>query len=195
MLYKRLAVAMLVAAALNAAPVSAVEQMQQRILLNDKTVLIGRVVEMKDGIYCIDTATLGIIKVSAEKVAEISALGTSQPVAPEIGIIDGASQKNAAVGVGKTARPAPAPKVSGSSDLAQQQEEVSSRVQSMTMDGEFLDSMMNLGNSDAMNDVMQDPEIMDAISRNDYEYLMNSEKMKNLMDSQEIKEMLGDVQP
>ncbi|HNX77999.1 MAG TPA: hypothetical protein PKM56_20155, partial [Candidatus Rifleibacterium sp.] len=92
-------------------------------------------------------------------------------------------------------RPAMVPKVSGSSDLSQQQEEVSSRVQSMTMDGEFLDSMMNLGNSDAMNDVMQDPEIMDAISRNDYEYLMNSEKMKNLMDSQEIKEMLGDVQP
>ena len=65
----------------------------------------------------------------------------------------------------------------------------------MAMDGDFLDSMMNLGNSEAMNDIMQDPEIMDAISRNDYDYLMNNEKMKSLMDSQEIKELLGDVQP
>ncbi|HPT47747.1 MAG TPA: hypothetical protein PLM07_17855 [Candidatus Rifleibacterium sp.] len=195
MLYKRLAVAMLVVAALNAAPIGAVEQSQQRILLNDKTVLIGRVVEMKDGIYSIETETLGIIKVSAEKVAEISALGASHQATPEIGIIDGSRQRDDAGKASQNSRPAMVPKVSGSSDLSQQQEEVSSRVQSMTMDGEFLDSMMNLGNSDAMNDVMQDPEIMDAISRNDYEYLMNSEKMKNLMDSQEIKEMLGDVQP
>ncbi len=82
-----------------------------------------------------------------------------------------------------------------SNDLARQQEEVNSRVRSMTMDGDFLDSMMDLGDSTAMTEVMQDPEIIDAISRNDYDFLMNNEKMKSLMDSQEIKSLLGDVQP
>jgi hypothetical protein len=41
---------------------------------------------------------------------------------------------------------------------------------------------------------MADPEVMDAISRNDYDFLMNNEKMINLMESQDIKGLLGDVE-
>jgi hypothetical protein len=42
---------------------------------------------------------------------------------------------------------------------------------------------------------MSDPDVMDAISRNDYDFLMNNEKMKNLMESSEIKDLLGGMDP
>lgn len=167
----------------------------QRIVLNDKTVLVGRVVEMKDGVYSIETETLGVIKISAEKVLEITSVSRPSSTPPEIAIIDGSRQRPQSEQTGDSASGDDKKSVVGSDNLAQKQEEVNSQVRSMTMNGDFLDSMMNLSESSSMTDIMQDPEIMDAISRNDYEYLMNSDKMKNLMDSQEIKELLGDVQP
>lgn len=188
------------------------ETAQQRIVLTDKTTLIGRVVEMKDGVYTVETDTLGRLKIEAARVVEISSLNQAVAAQPKetaagsaidssqseaepavttknIKILDGAKKQQTSEPPQENAS------VAGSDDLARQQEEVNSRVRSMTMDGDFLDSMMDLGDSNAMSEVMQDPEIMDAISRNDYDFLMNNEKMKSLMDSQEIKSLLGDVQP
>jgi len=188
------------------------ETPKQRIVLTDKTTLIGRVVEMKDGVYTVETDTLGRLKIEAARVVEIASLQqaatgvakeisagpaveTSQPEAEpavttrKIKILDGEKRQQSSEPYQENAG------VTGSDDLARQQEEVTSRVQSMAMDGDFLDSMMDLGDSNAMIEVMQDPEIMDAISRNDYDFLMNNEKMKSLMNSQEIKSLLGDVQP
>jgi hypothetical protein len=64
----------------------------------------------------------------------------------------------------------------------------------MTADGDFVDSLLDLSENQSMMDVMADPEVMDAISRNDYDFLMNNEKMINLMESQDIKGLLGDVE-
>jgi hypothetical protein len=166
----------------------------QRIVLQDKTVLVGRIVEMKNGVYSVQTETLGTINIDADKIVEITSSDRSSE-SPKIGIIDGSHQRPDTEEAKRPVQPAVQKSSPDSADLSQQQEEVNSQVRSMAMSGDFLDSMMNLSESSAMTDIMQDPEIMDAISRNDYEYLMNSEKMKNLMDSQEIKEMLGDVQP
>ncbi len=188
------------------------ETPKQRIVLTDKTTLIGRVVEMKDGVYTVETDTLGRLKIEAARVVEITSLNqalagtpgevsddptvknSQSEVAPavttkKIKILDGERNRQSSDSYQEGAA------VAGSDDLARQQEEVTSRVQSMTMDGDFLDSMMDLSDSNAMTEVMQDPEIMDAISRNDYDFLMNNEKMKSLMNSQEIKSLLGDVQP
>ncbi len=188
------------------------ETAKQRIVLTDKTTLVGRVVEMKDGVYTIETDTLGSLKIEAARVVEISSLNQAVAAPPKetaagsalensqseaepnvktkkIKILDGEKKQQTSESYQENAS------VTGSDDLARQQEEVTSRVRSMTMDGDFLDSMMDLGDSNTMSEVMQDPEIMDAISRNDYDFLMNNEKMKSLMDSQEIKSLLGDVQP
>ncbi|MDD2624922.1 MAG: hypothetical protein PHQ02_08905, partial [Candidatus Riflebacteria bacterium] len=73
------------------------------------------------------------------------------------------------------------------------QEQANMRVQSMTMDSNFLDSLMNLSENSMMTDIMNDPEIMDAISRGDYEFLMQNDKMNGLMESDDIKSLLGDM--
>lgn len=172
----------------------------QRILLSDKTVIIGQIIAMQDGIYTIKSDSVGELKISADKILEISVLEqqVTKPLQPvkEIAIRDGASVKRKpAESVSKPSHVTESSENVDTSAASRQQEEVNSQVQSMAMNGDFLDSMMKIGESSDMTDIMQDPEIMDAISRNDYEFLMNSEKMKGLMDNKEIKELLGEVQP
>jgi len=160
---------------------------KQRIVLLDHSVIIGEVTEMKDGVYTVRSEAVGEIKISAEKIVEITKLDSAQPAAStkSIGILDG-TKKSAR----KTVAPAPA--LGGSDDLKLQQERANSQVQSMTMQEDFMEDMMSLSGSNDMVDVMSDPEIMEAISRNDYEFLMNNEKMKSLMESSEIKDLLGE---
>lgn len=159
---------------------------KQRIVLLDNSVIVGEIVEMKDGIYTVKSDAMGEIKVSADKILEISKLDqASSATSQNIDILDRSKKK---------AHKAPVqPRSVGvSDDLKIQQERANSQVQSMSMQEDFLDSMMNLSGSADMVDVMSDPEVMDAISRNDYEFLMNSDKMKTLMESSEIKDLLGE---
>ncbi len=182
------------------------EEKMQRIMLRDRSVIIGKVVEMKDDVYTIRTDSMGEFKIGADRILEISAAdfrkkadvaaptefvepATDKNPAPEIKIMDGARKKSEA---------AAAPEGSFGSvsdDMTNQQQQINSRVRSMTMNEDFLESVMNLGDNQALMDIMGDGEIMDAISRSDYDFLMNNEKMKTLMDSEEIKSILGDVQP
>jgi len=160
---------------------------KQRIVLLDNSIIIGEIVEMKDGIYTVSTETVGEIKVAADKILEISKLDADRPGAARqnIDIIDD-SRKPAR-------KPAAPPRtMGGSDDLKAQQERANAQVQSMAMQEDFLDNMMDLSGSEDMMDVMSDPEVMEAISRNDYEFLMNNEKMKNLMESSEIRDLFGE---
>ena len=160
---------------------------KQRIVLLDNSVIIGEIVEMKDGVYTVSTEAVGEIKVAADKILEISKLDAARPATTgrNINIID-RSKKQA----GKAAPQART--MGGSDDLKAQQERANAQVQSMVMQEDFLDNMMNLSGSENMMDVMSDPEVMEAISRNDYEFLMNNEKMKNLMESSEIRDIFGE---
>lgn len=179
---------------------SAGQNQLQRILLSDKTVIIGQVIAMQNGIYTIKSDAVGELKISADKIVAISSLNqpVERPLQPvkEIAIRDGAhSQRQNAESVSNASSGSETSKNVRETPAGRQQEEVNSQVQSMAMNGDFLNSMLKLSESSDMSDIMQDPEIMDAISRNDYDFLMNSEKMKSLMDNQEIKDLLGDVQP
>ncbi|PKL44643.1 MAG: hypothetical protein CVV41_04570 [Candidatus Riflebacteria bacterium HGW-Riflebacteria-1] len=164
--------------------------MRQRIVLLDNSVIIGEVTEMKDGVYTVVSETVGEIKIAADKVLEISRLDTDQSSAPakNIDILDRDNKKPAK----RAVQPQSTSRTMASDDLKAQQERANAQVQSMAMQEDFLDNMMNLSGSGNMVEVMSDPEVMEAISRNDYEFLMNNEKMKNLMESSEIKDLFGE---
>lgn len=163
---------------------------KQRIVLLDNSVIIGEIVEMKDGIYTVSTEAVGEIKVAADKILEISKLDAAKPVAvesnskPDIEIVDNRKPARKPVAQPRS--------MGGSDDLRAQQERANAQVQSMAMQEDFLDDMMNLSESQNMIEVMSDPEVMEAISRNDYEFLMNNDKMKKLMESSEIRDMFGE---
>ncbi|MEW6711535.1 MAG: hypothetical protein AB1403_17060 [Candidatus Riflebacteria bacterium] len=177
----------------------------KKITLKDASVIIGSVIEMKEGRYTVETKALGRLVLDEDKIVEIRSLTAAEETAEEaenqnqplptkkIKIKDG-SKKKKQPAVKKYEEQVESYN-SGSDDLNRQQEEVNSRVKSMTADGGFLNSLMDLSQNGNMMDVMSDPEVMDAISRNDYDFLMNNEKMKTLMESSEIKDMLGDVEP
>jgi len=63
----------------------------------------------------------------------------------------------------------------------------------MMTDGNFGSKVTGLSETPQMQDVLSDPELMNAIQSGDYEALMNNEKMQNLMNSQAIKDLLGDI--
>ena len=50
---------------------------------------------------------------------------------------------------------------------------------------------MNLNENSAMQSVLNDPEVMEAIQNGDYDFLMNNSKMNDLMNSSEIQGILG----
>ncbi len=179
-------------------PVSvSARQKMHRITLKDASVIVGKVLEMKDGVYSIESPALGEIKLREENIVEIRLMGQNEQYqggAANIDIQDGARRQKVSPARRNYERSLQSQSSSGSDDLSRQQEEVNSRVRSMTADGNFVDSLMDVSGSESMMDVMSDPEVMDAISRNDYEFLMNNEKMKALMESQSIKNLLGDVE-
>ncbi len=172
----------------------------QKIELTDHSVIFGTVIEMKDGNYRIKTPAMGEITIEADKILSIrnskvlsESRNSSEETAltPEIRISEG---KRSATRAKRREAPSNSQSQANTSsdNLHFQQKSINSRVQSMTSDGNFLNQMMDLSGSSEMGQVMSDPEIMEAISNNDYDFLMNNDKMKELMDSEGIKDLLGD---
>lgn len=156
-----------------------------RITLTDNTTIYGTVVGMSNGVYVIKTEAMGELNIDAENVVSISSLKNSANSADnssQIKIIEESKKNNYS---NKNTQP--------SDYNSSLQEQANMRVQSMTMDSNFLDSLMSLSENSMMNDIMNDPEIMDAISRGDYEFLMQNDKMNGLMESDDIKSLLGDM--
>ncbi|MGM0598549.1 MAG: hypothetical protein ACQETH_01915 [Candidatus Rifleibacteriota bacterium] len=172
----------------------AAEQMQQ-ITLNDSSTIIGKVVEMKNGVYVVKSPTLGEIRLKQSNIIAIQAVDSQ-------GSPNSSKNSNIQIRDGSQNRISPArqkynQKMRNSDNSGQQtpaQDQINSRVRSMTADGDFLNSLMDLSQNQKVMEVMSDPDIMDAISRNDYEYLMNSPKMQELMNSSEIQNLLGDFE-
>lgn len=153
-----------------------------RITLNDGTTIYGKVVGMNDGVYIIRTETMGEIKVNSDNVVEISNDGSkSNSNSRQMNILDGSSRRS---GQNNS---------SSGNNYAQQQQDANTRVQSMMMNEHFLENIMQLGSSPEMQNILNDEEIMNAISSGDYDFLMNSSKMNDLMNSSGIQDILGDM--
>ena len=152
-----------------------------RITLNDGTTIYGKVVGMSDGVYKIQTDTMGEISVNSDNVVEISSGNTSKK--PNIGIIDGNNNKQSFSNNKRNSN--------SGGNISNQQSDVNTMVQSMMMDENYMNKMMQLGTSDEMQSVLNDPEVMEAIQNGDYDFLMNNSKMNDLMNSSGIQDILG----
>ncbi len=196
------------ALALLAAPGFAAESLMT-VTLKDKSTLRGELIEFKDGVYRLKTEALGEVKIPADKVLSLKTADepSEEPQQPRNrpvprydpapggkttsggpAIREGVPQEKASPTGSQAEGPA-------SDNLQQQQKNVNSQVQSMLMDGSFMDNISNLGQNEAMQGVLQDPEVMEAIQRGDYDFLMNSEKMKNLIESPDMQNILGGMSP
>jgi len=178
----------------------------QVIRLKDDSVIRGTVVEMKDGAYRIKTPIMGEVKIPADQVLSIVVEGAAVSVGqPE----SAASSLPPAPAIRETPAPppvrvrsapppakaaAPDPYAPATDNMRHQQDMVNTSVQSMAMEEDFLDKVMQLGQNPDMLDVMNDQSLMDAINSQDYQSLMQNEKMQRLMNSPDLRELLGNVQ-
>lgn len=171
----------------------------QTITLRDQSTIRGEILGMKDGVYTVKSPTLGMLQIPAGQVASIVADETVTPIATAPRIREGGPKK-ISVSVKKpnrptpqAARPAPEEPEANSPDYAKAQEESNTKVKSMMMNPNFADKVQGMSESKEMEDVLSDPETMTAIQNFDYETLMNNEKMKRLMESPDIKGILGET--
>lgn len=179
----------------------------QIISLKDGTVLRGEVIEMKDQVYKVKTIAMGELEIPADQITSIvdAASATSMPEPAPPAIHEGRRSTYYEGSTYATATYQPESKPSSessskwqsertppsSNNLSQQQDNVNSRIKSMTANGDFLDQLMSLSQNPDMIDVMSDPELMEAIDNCDYDMLMNNEKMRKLMENSATQNLLG----
>ncbi|MBF0406234.1 MAG: hypothetical protein HQM10_02685 [Candidatus Riflebacteria bacterium] len=159
----------------------------QTIRLLDNSEIKGEILEMKNGSYLIKTQSLGEMKIPASNVSAILSDSAVKSQSAQTGnsaikIIDRAPN------AGETNSQ---PKVADDQKLKNMQKHASDQVQSMMMNGDFIQNVVKLGESEEMQQVLSDPELMQAIQSCDYENLMNNPKMQQLMGSEQVGNILG----
>ena len=165
-----------------------------RIILNDGTTIDGKVVGMADGVYTIETETMGNINVKSDKIVEISTNNSASQKTSNNAFYsnnDNYQNYNNNQGYNNNNQSNESPKGPSSTDYSKQQQEANTMVKSMMMNENFMENIMNLNENSAMQSVLNDPEVMEAIQNGDYEFLMNNPKMNDLMNSSEIQDILG----
>lgn len=169
-----------------------VAEPQMTVTLKDNSTLRGELIEFKNGFYRLKTASLGEVKIPADKVLIMKASDETAKE-PDSAVKTGAKAPAIREGAPRGNVPAPEQAAGGpaSDNFQDQQKAVNSQVQSMLMDGSFMDNVTGLGQNEQMQEILQDPQIMEAIQKGDYNFLMNSEKMKTLIESSDMQNILG----
>ncbi|MBP5469940.1 MAG: hypothetical protein J6Z11_11935, partial [Candidatus Riflebacteria bacterium] len=135
------------------------------------------------GVYTIRTDTMGDIKVNSDNVVEISS-NTAPKNQSNINILEG-NERGSKNNYSKNNN--------SQNDYSAQQKDANAKVQSMMMNEDFMDNLMQLNETSEMQSILNDPEVMEAIQNGDYDFLMNNSKMNDLMNSSGIQEILGDM--
>ena len=170
----------------------------QIIRLKDQSTVRGEILSMQKGVYSVKTAALGTLQIPADQVLAIISeempTAESAPVRIREGRPGNMPTATSPANTRRTEKkPLASEPASVPQDSAGLQQDVSGRVQSMMMDKQFSEQVMGLSENKNMEDVLGDQETMNQINSGDYEGLMNNEKIKNLMESSDIKSLLGDM--
>lgn len=148
------------------------------IVLRDGTVIHGEIESLQNGVYTIETGSLGPVRVSEQQVRSIDQGAGSAP-AP---VPPSASRAVPAPGHGSPQSPA----LSGSLDA----QAVQSRI---LQDPQLLSMLLALENDPDVLAVLADPEITKQIAAGDYAALMDNPKMIALMNNEKLREIIGQL--
>ncbi len=129
------------------------------IHLNDGSVLAGEIISINNGIYSIQTESMGLIKINKSKISSIN-IGT----------------------------PSDSAKTSGNGNSAIM-EQASVLSKTMMSDKEVMKMIMELQNNPDFKAVLSDPDIMNSINAGNIEALLSNPKFLKLMDNSEVKKI------
>ena len=131
------------------------------VVLTDGTVIQGDVKSLQDGVYTIETASVGTLHVRAQDVRSIDEGG--KPPSPSAGPLPEGSPPSTAV------------------DAAKSQ---------ITADPKLLATVLALQNDPEVLAILADPEVAKAIAAGNYNALMSNPKIVALMQNPKVREII-----
>ena len=147
---------------------------KSRIELTDGSTLEGEVVSFSEGNYIVKSPTLGILKVEKEKVRDIR--GADQPAKlPKSGSVvktPSVAKTNGAAG-----------------DVSYDPEEVQKLQNAMTSNAEVMGALLGLLATPEFQDLMKDPEILNAAKTVDMKKLMKNPKIVKATQNPQVQEI------
>jgi hypothetical protein len=133
----------------------------ETIVLIDGTRLSGKVLSMNNGVYTIDTTSLGKVRVKSSQVTSISS------------------------GNGNSGSSGSA---SATNEFSAIQDQTFQSLQSaISKDKDAMAVIMQLQNDPLVHAILADKEIMDAVAKGDYGALAENSKIQRLMNHQSVK--------
>jgi hypothetical protein len=142
------------------------EQVRNKIELKDGSVINGQIVSYANGVYTINTDTLGEIKVEAAKISKIESINT--PLT------------NTAVN-----------SIAQTGNLTQSQ--MDSYKQALMNDPKNAAIIAELAADPQIQELAKDPQIVDAAKAGDIGTLMKNEKFMNTVRSRKVKESIKEL--
>ena len=133
------------------------------VVLRDGTVIQGEVKSLQDGIYTVETDSVGTLRVPKQEVRSIS---------------EGGQAATGSAAGSSTGEALPGPQASDA---------VKSRI---TQDPELLATVLALQNDPDVLAVLADPAITKAIAAGDYAALMSNPKIVALMQNAKVRQIL-----
>jgi len=143
------------------------------IILMDGTVVQGEVVsKTEEGAYTIRSPSLGRVAIHPSQIKSISFVSSS-----DCSITQRSEERSPLIS-------------SSNNQLNQQIQHYTQKIQSSP---EALNGIQAMANNERIQAVVSDPELKRAIETFDFETLQNSPKFRELMESQEMKELTETV--
>lgn len=134
-----------------------------KIHLNDGSVIEAEVVSLENGVYTLNTGSLGQVRVDASKVGKIEAEDASS-IAPRISIPTNPANAN-------------------------MQSQIDSLKTTITNDPRSMQIVNDLAKDPQIQEIAKDPDIANAAKSGDIKALMSNEKFKQLIENPKIKEI------
>ncbi len=153
--------------------------------LQDGTVLQAEIVSVQDEVYTLKTEHLGTIQVKAEDIRNIQFSEHDTTASPE------KPTKPAAVKASPAATKSVTPSATANaSENANHKETVQTLQASMMEDQDIFNLILSLQEDPAMQAVLSDPELMNAINSLDISALMSNQKFQKLFQHPTVRAII-----
>ncbi len=151
----------------------------QVITLKDNSVIRAQVTEMSGGFYFAKSPALGDMKIPTGEVVSIHS---------ETAALQSAGAQGPALPANAITAAQPS-----STTLESLRSALSSKVQDLVSTRDGMNAVMDFSRSPDVKAVMNDPQVMKAIQAGDFNALMQSPAMKNLLDNPQTKSLIQSV--
>ncbi len=147
------------------------DQITSKIELSDGSVIEGEIISLNNGVYGVNTESLGKVEISASKVRRIATKDTGVNLPAE-----------------NTPPTTETQSLPSNENLGAEMQRMQSK---LAQDPEAMKTVAGMLFDPQFQEILKDPAIVSAVKAQDIKTLMQNEKFMSLMDNQSIQELQG----